>query len=158
MDMAEYPMDILVNHQNFVRALLCFKGICKGDHKPPHMMWVGAMAAGKSHLANSILGKLMPPGILVTASNVSAQAFYAEAPCTETHTGQRVFYYDEADAVKLGLGDKKNSTVKESTQYKERLTNRSTTSTVLTKDANEQRQVSNFEISNDNVQVRREQR
>jgi hypothetical protein len=82
MDLAEFPLDILINHQNFVRALLCFKGVSKGDNKPPHMMWVGAMAAGKSHLAREVVGNLMPPDILVPASNVSGQVGGGQAPHT----------------------------------------------------------------------------
>ena len=46
-----------------------------------------------------------------------------------------------------------NSTEKRSTEYKERLTSKFTTSTVQGKDTNDQRRVLQFTVSNENVQI-----
>lgn len=159
LDVLEFPLNMHVNHQNAVRGMLAFKGINKGDHKPPHMLWVGAMAAGKSWLA-LLLKDLMPSPIFQIASHQSSQAFYTQAPCPETYTGQKVFFYDEGNARKLGMRDKKtmsradNSTEQENQEYKESLTNRVTESSVLGWDDKKQRRLEKYLRANDNVQVR----
>ena len=108
LDLYEFPLNMHVNHHNAVRAMLAFKGAFKDDSsKPPHMMWVGAMAAGKSFLAQ-LQAELMPPSVFQSASHQSSQAFYTHAPCPETYTGQKVFYHDEGNAAKLGMRDKKS--------------------------------------------------
>ena len=155
-------IDIKVNHHNAVRALIAFKGTYKrpldGFKKPPHMLWVGPRSAGKSFMAQSV-ATLMPPGAFEICSHVSDQAYYGQAPCTDTYTANRVFFFDEGDVNKLGgRGSKSvdktgNSVEKRSTEYKEKLTSKFTLSTVLGTDENGVRRVLQFEVSNENVQV-----
>jgi len=108
----------------------------QGFKKPPHQIWVGPRSAGKSFMALAI-ASLFPSEIFEISSHQSDQAFYGKAPCADTFTMGKVFFFDEGDGNKLGVRGRKgsekanNSTDKRSTEYKEKLTAKFTKSTVL---------------------------
>lgn len=156
-------MGCTVNHHNAARAFFAFKGACKRPlesfKKPPHMLWVGPRSAGKSWMAE-LVASMLPPNIFEVCSHVSDQAYYGQAPCADTFTQGKVFFFDEGDINKLGGRASKtmetaaNSVDKRSTEYKEKLTRKSSVSTVLGYDEEKQRKVLQFETSNENVQAR----
>ena len=151
-----------MNHHNAVRTLIACKSSMKQTDdeflKPTHLLMVGPRSLGKSFMVKKVLN-LLAPGQWDPCSHVSDQAYYGQMPCSDTMTANKTFFYDEGDGPKLGARNRKtlakaeNSKEKKSTEYKERLTTKWSLSTVLGKDRDDQRQVQQFEVSNENVQI-----
>jgi hypothetical protein len=65
--------DMHVNHHHAVRAMIAWKGTYKDDHEmPPHMLWVGPPATGKSWVSGAVKD-FMPSPVMVTASHITGQ-------------------------------------------------------------------------------------
>ena len=155
IDLMESLQGVYYHHHAVMKMRLVFRCTQKGEDRQPHMMAVGAPSSGKSWCAANEL-RSVPKAMILPAAHISAQRNYAAAACKDSLASGLIYYFDEANAQKLGMtyggpgAPKVHEVAEPAVEFKQELSDRHLVSVVLTM-VNGERKQTWYEVNNENV-------